>query len=271
MKYFRSLVGALALSAALLSCSNSNRMVEIETPYGSMKVLLYDDTPLHRDNFLRLAESGQYDSLLFHRVVRGYTIQGGDPLSRNDDEADAIGSGNIGDPIDAEILYPQHFHKKGALCAARMPDEDNPSRQSCGSQFFIVHGTVQTPRGLDNKAVIRDNINRQRLYKEVAREYEDSLAYLESQNRQHERSEMQFRMLAEVERRLEEHGRHVITDEMRDVYCSLGGVPEFDGDYTVFGEVVEGLNVIDSIAQAPVKSLKMMPSRKIWMVVRPID
>ncbi|MBR1850240.1 MAG: peptidylprolyl isomerase [Bacteroidales bacterium] len=170
--------------------------VKIETSYGDMVVLLYNDTPRHRDNFIKLVEQGYYDSLIFHRVIRNFMIQGGDPESRNARPGQMLGNGSPGYTIPAEIT-PTHFHKKGALAAARQGDEVNPTKASSGSQFYIVQGTV----------------------------VDDAMFQV-----------------------LESRYGKTYTDEQKKVYRSLGGTPHLDGDYTVFGEVVEGLDVVDKIA-----------------------
>ncbi|MBQ1732117.1 MAG: peptidylprolyl isomerase, partial [Bacteroidales bacterium] len=123
--------------------------VLIETSKGNITVVLYDDTPLHRDNFVKLVESGFYEGLLFHRVINKFMIQGGDPLSKNAAPNARLGNGDPGYTIPAEIVYPTHFHKKGALAAARTGDNVNPERRSSGSQFYIVQGQTYTDMQLD--------------------------------------------------------------------------------------------------------------------------
>jgi peptidyl-prolyl cis-trans isomerase B (cyclophilin B) len=187
--------------------------VSIETDYGTMKVQLYNETPKHRDNFLKLVREGFYTDLLFHRVIRNFMIQGGDPNSRNARAGMPLGSGNpLGYTVPAEFV-PSLIHRKGALAAARQPDQVNPAKASSPSQFYIVQGDVWTD----------DVLN------------------------QMERS----------------YGKK-FSAEQRKVYTTIGGTPHLDGDYTVFGQVVEGLDVIDKIAAVecgyadrPVKDVKM--------------
>lgn len=171
-------------------------LVEIQTDYGNMVVWLYDATPKHRDNFLRLAEQGYFDGLLFHRVINGFMIQGGDPNSRNAKPNQTLGSGGPGYTVPAEFV-DSLFHKKGALAAARTGDSVNPKKESSGSQFYIVQGRPVT---------------------------EQDLNMIESRK-----------------------GFHY-SKAQRDEYLQTGGTPFLDRDYTVFGEVVEGLDVIDKIA-----------------------
>ena len=186
---------ALALVAA--TAFSQSTKVLIETSMGNMTVMLYDDTPLHRDNFVKLAESGFYEGLLFHRVINNFMIQAGDPMSKNAAPNARLGNGGPGYTIPAEIVYPTHFHKKGALAAARTGDNVNPKRESSGSQFYIVQGQKYTDMKLD--------------------QFEKALG-------------------------------KTFTNKERDAYVTVGGTPHLDNQYTVFGEVVEGLGVVDKIA-----------------------
>jgi len=183
-------------------------LVLISTKFGDMKVKLYDDTPIHRDNFLKLVKEKAYDQNLFHRVIKGFMIQGGDPNSKGAEKDVRLGSGGPGYTLEAEIL-PNHIHKKGALSAARQGDQVNPEKRSSGSQFYIVEGKTYTSAG------IRSAMERKKAMNANAVTY---------------------------------------TEEQLQVYEEIGGTPHLDGDYTVFGEVIEGMNVIDSIAS--VKTLR---------------
>ena len=170
--------------------------VEMVTNYGRIVLLLYDETPLHRDNFIKLATNRVFDGLLFHRVIEKFMIQGGDPTSKDAEPGKMLGDGTLGYNIPAEFR-PELFHKRGALCAAREGDMVNPKKESSASQFYTVQGRVWNTEELDN------------LQKRMKRE---------------------------------------ISAEQRDVYTTLGGTPFLDGEYTVFGEVIEGMEVVDKIA-----------------------
>ena len=172
-------------------------LIEIQTPYGNMVAKLSDETPGHRDNFLKLAEEGYYDGLLFHRVINGFMIQGGDPDSRNAPAGKPLGSGGPGYQIPAEINRDL-VHTKGAIAAARTSDAVNPEKKSSGSQFYIVQGRPMT---------------------------EQELLMMEDRN------------------------GYQYTPEQREAYMKQGGTPFLDGEYTVFGQVIEGLDVIDAIAR----------------------
>ena len=193
-------------------------LVEIETAYGNMLVWLYDSTPLHRDNFLKLAEEGYFDSLLFHRIINGFMIQGGDPNSKNAAKGQPLGSGGPGYTIPAEFVDTL-IHVKGALAAARTGDQVNPEKRSSGSQFYIVHGQPVNAQQLD-----------------------------------------------QIEAR---KGFHY-SSAQRELYTQQGGVPFLDRDYTVFGLVIEGLEVIDKIAAAP-KDARDRPLEDVRMKIRPIN
>ena len=190
MKYILFIISAFILA----SCGDGNRYALIETEYGNMKVMLYNTTPKHRDNFVKLAKEGYYDDLLFHRIIPNFMIQGGDPDSRNAAPGAMLGMGGPGYQIDAEIGSP---HLKGALAAAR---DQNPEKRSSGSQFYIVQGQR-----------VDDNVLN-------GLEQQKGIRY---------------------------------SPEQRQLYREIGGAPFLDGDYTVFGEVVEGLDVLDKIAAVP--------------------
>ncbi len=198
---------------ALLACNDKNKSTYalIETDYGNIKVLLYDDTPLHQANFVKLANEGFYDDLLFHRIIKGFMMQGGDPDSREATPNRPFGSGGPGYQIPAEF---GHLHYKGALAAAR---NGNPEKKSSGSQFYIVHGSP-----------VKDAI------------------------------------LNSIEK------RHNFTynEAQRKKYLEVGGTPQLDMDYTVFGEVVEGMDVVDKICSVPKnKSLGDRPIEDVKMKI----
>ena len=208
---------------------------EISTHLGRMVVRLYDETPEHRDNFARLVDQGFYDSTSFHRVIAGFMIQGGDPTSKNGDPM-AYGSGGPGYKLPAE-LKTAHFHRRGALAAARQGDSVNPTRASSGSQFYIVLG------GVPFDTTTLDQIERS-LRTQIP---DPAFAF---------------------------------SDSARAVYMSDGGAPHLDGSYTVFGEVVEGFDVLDAIGSAPTArssgeqvhpALLDQPMEKITIQVRRLE
>lgn len=225
------------------------RVVQISTNLGTMKFRLYDETPKHRDAFLQLAREGYYNQTLFYRVLPDYLIQGGSRSSRNAAPGKRIGYGEPDKTVDDEILA-QFFHQKGALCAPRQPDEVNPFKQSDISQFFIIKGQVYTHGQLDTLEMavnrpIRNKINAQYLTPEV----KEKLRLLKAEKKVDE-----FRAIAdEVKRNIETDfqlhpGKLIFTPEQRQAYTTIGGYPELDGKYTIFGECISGFEVIDKIA-----------------------
>ena len=215
-----SSVFVVALSLFLMSSSGcvapGQAKVEIETKFGSMIVLLSDSTPQHRDNFLKLVDEQFYDSLIFHRVIREFMVQGGDPQSKGADANVRLGSGGPGYTVEAEIR-PDLLHVKGALSAARQGDNVNPERRSSGSQFYLVQGRQFSENELDG---IEGRIA------SFANEYGNGLANVKN-------------------------GQFEYSDESRELYKTVGGTPFLDMQYTVFGYVIEGLDIIDSIAAVP--------------------
>ena len=222
--------------------------VKIHTTMGDITVRLYDETPLHRDNFVKLVQEGYYDGTLFHRVIKDFMIQGGDPDSKGAPSDRMLGTGGPDYTIPAEIL-PQFVHKRGALAAARQGDEVNPERRSSGSQFYIVWGKAynegqlrQLDRQLEMQAL-------QTAFNRLVNERRAHIMQLR-RNRDHAalqilQEELQTLATAEVK-------AHpvALSDHQREVYSTVGGTPHLDGQYTVFGEVVEGLETVGKIEQA---------------------
>lgn len=210
----KNLLFVLVFFSLLVSCQqDTSTYAKIETSYGDIVVRLYDSTPLHRDNFIKLANDGFYDGLLFHRVINNFMIQGGDPNSKDATADQFLGGGGPGYTIEAEIGA---IHLKGALAAART---QNPEKRSSGSQFYIVHGTQQTE---------------------------------------------------EMLRSVEQMKGIRYTDEQRALYMDKGGTPNLDMDYTVFGEVVSGIEVVDRIAQVQTGA-NDRPVEDVRMAVRILD
>lgn len=197
------------------------RLVEILTTYGPLTVKLYDSTPLHRDNFIKLVQSGFYDSLLFHRIINGFMIQGGDPTSRYADSTQTVGDGAApGERIPAEFK-PYYIHKKGALAMAR---DNNPAKASSNCQFYLVQGKVLSDVEVNTmECRVRGN-----------------------------------------------NPAYTYTDAQRNTYKTIGGTPFLDQNYTIFGEVVTGLNIIDSIAKQP-RDARDRPIQPVRMQVRMLN
>jgi peptidylprolyl isomerase/peptidyl-prolyl cis-trans isomerase B (cyclophilin B) len=202
----RTLTLLIALVASVFSVSHAQEpetLLLIDTNMGKIKVRLFNDTPLHRDNFLKNVSEHRYDSLLFHRVIKQFMIQGGDITSRNAPPDMVLGDGDLSYTIPAEIVYPKYFHKRGMLCAARTSDESNPERASSATQFYIVTGKFLTEMELNKMETAQDV---------------------------------------------------TFTPEQRQAYLHEGGAPHLDGKYSVFGQVTEGLKVVDKIQAVPVNT-----------------
>lgn len=223
------------------------KLLEIETNLGTIKVRLYENTPMHSENFLKLVKEKHYDGLLFHRVIENFMIQGGASDSRGAEKDKMIGGVDPGYTIEAEIR-PEYHHIKGALAAARQGDDVNPEKKSSGEQFYIVQGKTYTDAQLDQierqKKMTAGNKLGEELYKPLQEEHK---RYLMTGQRQKADSLIQA-INAEIEKRLSQQGTYKFSPEVRELYKSVGGTPFLDGDYTVFGEVVEGMDIIDKIA-----------------------
>ena len=223
-------------------------LVTIKTDVGEMKAILYDETPQHKANFLKLINEGYYDSLLFHRVMQGFMIQGGDPNSKNAEAGARLGSGSPGYTIPAEFK-PQFFHHKGALSAARSPDQVNPEKASSGSQFFIVQGVVQSREALEaNDQGLIIQAFRKLLTEQpqhaLALEYQETMT-----NNPQDNAAIQAKVDSTLTRLTEATGMTFkIPEDRIEKYSSVGGYPPLDENYTVFGEVIQGLEIIDQIA-----------------------
>ena len=238
----------LVVSIVVTSCQEKTKKVLIKTPYGDMKIKLYEDTPEHRENFLKLAEEGFYDDLLFHRVIEGFMIQGGDPDSRDAGKNQQLGSGGPGYKLSAEINYPEHYHKKGALSAARQGDQANPEKASSGSQFYIVQGKTYTEDELDQLEEKLTQRNIQSRMFELLEPHRDSLMAMQNRGNREGFKSLVDEVEQEAMEELGDSAEFSFTEEIRETYTTIGGTPMLDGAYTVFGEVEEGLHVIDSIA-----------------------
>ena len=212
------------LAFALMVCSakgqTSTSEVLLETTAGNIRIALFDETPQHRDNFLKLIQEQVYDSLLFHRVIKDFMIQAGDLHSKHAQPGQRLGSGDFNYTVEAEFRLPKIFHRRGMVAMAREGDRVNPEQRSSACQFYIVWGRVYNDAGL-----------------------------------------------VKVQERLDRttQGRVQLTPEMQEVYKTVGGVPHLDGQYTVFGEVVEGLDVVDRIQQSatdeydrPLKDIRIL-------------
>lgn len=221
--------------------------LKIETTAGDIFVKLYNETPRHRDNFIKLAKNGTYDGTLFHRVIKDFMIQAGDPDSKNAPKGKALGRGDVGYTIPAEFVYPKYFHKRGALAAARQGDNVNPDKESSGCQFYIVTGNTYTDSTL---ADMEEQINQMRLsniFNSLAEQHMKEIYKMRRANDEEGLRKLQDTLIARAEAQMAEKPAFSFTTEQREAYTAVGGAPHLDGEYTVFGEVTEGLDVVDKI------------------------
>lgn len=277
MKKLKSLLIFLALFSFLATgcAQKKDQLVTIKTRFGDMVAILYDATPKHKANFLKLVKEHYYDSLLFHRVMEGFMIQGGDPDSRHAAKGQRLGNGGPGYTIDAEF-NPKLFHEKGALSAARLSDQMNPQKASSGSQFYIVQGTKHTEEEITLDPQKLGNALQQFFQKAENKVYFDSVnAFFRSGDQAGYEAYMK-RLTPVVEKQLGVSLQKDVSPEMIKAYTTVGGAPHLDGQYTVFGKVISGLEVIDKIAaqptdqyNRPIEDIRMvitveeMPRRKI--------
>lgn len=225
----------------------SGPVVDIKTTAGDIKVKLYDDTPKHRDNFLKLVNEGYYNGVLFHRVIKDFMVQTGDPESVKADSTAMLGSGGPGYQIDAEIKYPAHYHKYGALAAARSGDNVNPERKSSGSQFYIVTGRKYTDAQLDNMVERNVGERRQAYFRNLCKEYDSQIRSLMEAKNDTALEELRQELIKKTE---EAVPVEPMPEQMREDYKNLGGTPHLDGTYTVFGEVLSGMDTVEKIQNA---------------------
>lgn len=218
--------------------------VKIQTSLGDIVVRLYDETPVHRDNFVKLAKDGYYDGTLFHRVIKDFMIQGGDPNSKGAPAGKRLGTGGPDYTLEAEIKDGL-FHKRGALAAARQGDEVNPERRSSGSQFYIVWGQVYKEGQLRQFSKQLKMQRMQEIFNGLAAEHRNEIMQMRRERNRVALQELQDKLAAEAETRAAEYAG--LTDEQLKIYSTVGGTPHLDGQYTVFGEVEEGLEVVEMI------------------------
>jgi cyclophilin family peptidyl-prolyl cis-trans isomerase len=250
---FSFIAACLTGSASFKPCYQGNSReikVMIVTDFGVIKIKLYNETPLHRDNFIKLVKAHYFDSLLFHRVIQNFMIQGGDPDSRNAAPLVELGNGGPDYTIPAEF-NSQLFHKKGVLAAARDGDLEDPTRASAGSQFYIVQGRIYNDSLLNIEA---KRITKMKLYNSIVNRKENTkwvekYKMFSKANQQDSLKYIENIINKQVEAELPNAQLYKFTDEQIKIYSTIGGAPHLDGSYTIFGEVYEGLEVVDAIAK----------------------
>lgn len=269
-RFFYTVAAAMIVAAATAGCGSkstaspeattqmneqntpdtASAKVEVSTTAGNFTILLYGDTPKHRDNFLKLVKEGYYDGTLFHRVIKDFMVQAGDPDSRTAAPGQRLGTGGPDYKIDAEIVYPKHFHKRGALAAARQGDQVNPMKQSSGSQFYIVTGAKVSEGQLAQLESSLKNRQMQQIFNNLAMTHRDSIIAMQKRGDQQGLMALQNQLVKQTEEEVAKTPAPTLTAEQREAYTTVGGAPHLDGDYSVFGEVVSGMDVIDRIEKA---------------------
>ena len=248
----RFFISILIVLLAACTSRPKETLVNISTPYGNIVVKLYDSTARHKENFIKLANAGYFNGTLFHRVIRNFMIQGGDPTSRNAKPGVKLGDGDTNYTIPFEY-FPSYLHKRGAFAAARESDDLNPSKASSASQFYIVQGKVYTNDELDAVELKVERRTKQYIMMDLMKkdgkedELKDFRLYVEQRDTANMRKVIEKYRNA-IEAQYLRTKPFKITDEQRRVYTTIGGTPHLDGSYTVFGEVVSGMDVVDKIA-----------------------
>jgi cyclophilin family peptidyl-prolyl cis-trans isomerase len=267
-KFISLLIILVTVKSPLTAQTLGRETISIETSYGIIKIKLYEETPLHKANFLRLIQTRFFDSLLFHRVINNFMIQGGDPLSKKAQAGDSLGHGDLGYTIPAEIKT-NLIHKKGALCAARESDDINPDYASSASQFYIVMGKK---RNLEDLKRYEDRINKSHRDKCAGKFIRSERGQTMKQKYNRLKSELKTDSATTLNLEIDalinaEHLKkplYTFDKNQTEVYTTIGGTPHLDGTYTVFGQVIDGLEVIDKIASSktdlrdrPIKDIRM--------------
>jgi cyclophilin family peptidyl-prolyl cis-trans isomerase len=262
------IISLLILLFAACTPKPKDTLVNISTPYGDIVVRLYDSTVKHKENFMKLAETGYFNGTLFHRVIEKFMIQGGDPTSRNAKPGVLLGDGDTNYTIPFEYV-PAYLHKRGAFAAARENDDENPLKASSASQFYIVQGKVFTNDELDAVELKVERRTKQYIMMDLLKREgkEDELKAFRQMVEQRDTTNIRlsiekYRNAVEAQYLRTKPFR--ITEEQRRVYTTTGGTPHLDGAYTVFGEVISGMEIVDQIAAAktdtndrPVKDIPM--------------
>ena len=245
------------MACCLMACTGNQKkktdmetgnetLVRLETTMGNITVKLYNETPKHRDNFIKLVKEGTYDSTLFHRVIKNFMIQAGDPQSKTATDTTTLGNGDVGYTIPAEF-NPKFFHKKGALAAARLGDDVNPKKESSGCQFYIVTGRKFSEAQMISMENQLNDARLENVFNELARKHMKEIYKMRKAGDNDGLLELQDSLEAQARAIVSKEPALKFSREQIAAYTTVGGAPHLDGAYTVFGEVTEGMDVIDKI------------------------
>lgn len=277
MKKLITSIAALLLGLAMAYSQNAmneettpapdSAIVELSTSMGDITIELFNDTPLHKENFLKLVGDGFYDGVLFHRVIDQFMIQTGDPTSKNAAPGVQLGSGDPSYTVAAEIDYPHHYHKYGAIAAARTGDNVNPERRSSGSQFYIVTGKTYAERQLEAMDLKRNNSRMESMFQKLAMEHRDSIVAMQRAGDEAGLEALRQKLIQETEETVKPVE---MPENVRKDYAEKGGTPHLDGAYTVFGQVLKGMEVVEKIqkvetdeADRPKEDVKIISAKII--------
>ena len=229
--------------------------IRMQTNLGTITLKLYNETPLHRDNFIKLVKKGQYEGLLFHRVIKGFMIQGGDVTSKNAPLNKQLGAGDLGYTVPAEFVYPRYFHKRGALCAARTGDDSNPEKASSASQFYIVTGKVYSEGEIKQLEKQKESRLKQAIFNRLQNENKTTIMQYYKSGDKDSLAIMRDTLIGKTEIETEKRKEETkLTAQQREAYTTVGGVPFLDNEYTVYGEVTEGIEIVDKIQKVKTNS-----------------
>ena len=229
--------------------------VRMQTNLGTITLKLYNETPLHRDNFIKLVKDGQYEGLLFHRVINEFMIQGCDVTSKNAPLNNQLGAGDLGYTVPAEFVYPRYFHKRGALCAARTGDDSNPEKASSASQFYIVTGKVYSEGEIKQLEKQKESRLKQAIFNRLQNENKTTIMQYYKSGDKDSLAIMRDTLIGKTEIETEKRKEETkLTAQQREAYTTVGGVPFLDNEYTVYGEVTEGIEIVDKIQKVKTNS-----------------
>ena len=271
---FLILMLLVSLSQTRAAGSDTAPIVALETTYGKITLKLYPETSKHRDNFLKLVNQGFYNGVLFHRVIANFMIQAGDPKSKAVVGNATLGAGDVGYTIPAEFVYPQYYHKRGALAAAREGDKRNPLKVSSGCQFYIVQGRVFAAEELQEMEKTNYLKLTEKLYQETASTKQAQFSKLKIENNPAKLDALRDSLLNEVRNMIIKNPTYKFTEQQRKDYTTIGGTPHLDGNYTVFGEVIEGLDIVEKISKTqttpnnrPVENIVVLKAEVVKEIV----
>ena len=258
------------MSESCAKSKESSTIVSIETTYGKISIKLYAETTKHRENFLKLVNEGFYNGVLFHRVIADFMIQTGDPNSKTATSTTSLGAGDVGYTIPAEFEYPKYYHKRGALSAARQGDQTNPLKASSGCLFYIVQGRTFTDNELNSMEKNNEQKLEGKLFQEIVNTKQEEIKKYRLEKSQTKLDALRDTILADVHAQIKKNPTYKFTEQQRNDYKTIGGTPHLDGDYTVFGEVIEGLDIVEKISKTktgrndrPIEDIKVLKAEVV--------